>query len=626
MEDGAKVPLEQTATPVELDQVYGALDELSAALGPNGANKDGALSDLVDVGAANLDGQRRGPQPHAHRLLAGGGDAERAPRRPVLARWTTCRRSRPRWRASTRRWARSTPTWRPWPTCSPRSGRTSPRRSSCSTRRCRTSPGSCRTTRRLLTTNVNRLADVTLALVQQRQALAEVLDVAPAALGNLSHAYNPDYGTLDTRDNSVGSTAPEVIVCQILAATGRVTIEDLPVQIPTAPDPAADDAGGHLRPAAVRRRGRGERPRRRQRQRRSRPAGTADPARRRRWPQRRLRRPCGRRSALDPREPGMNRTPMRRRLRQLAALCTGVLVLAGCGFRGAYSFSLPGGADVGDDPYTVQVEFLDVLDLVQQSGVRVADVPVGRVDKIELADDWTALVTLTVNGDVDLPANAVAKIQQSSLLGEKFVELARARQRGARRATCATTRGSRWSGPTATSRSRSCSARSRWCSTAAAWPSCRRSTGSSATRWRAGSPRSRSTLDRARHLHRRPRPAEGRDQPRAGQRQRARRHPRGAHRHDRHRPGHHRPRPGRHQPAARPARVDAGGPGAAGRRRHPDHQPVGGRHRGRPAAAAAHPDPAGGGRARPRRVAGPAADLPVPGQLGHRAGDGGPPR
>ena len=68
--------------------------------------------------------------------------------------------------------------------------------------------------------------------MQQRQALAEVLDVAPAALGNLSHAYNPDYGTLDTRDNSVGSTAPEVIVCQILAATGRVTIADLPVQVP----------------------------------------------------------------------------------------------------------------------------------------------------------------------------------------------------------------------------------------------------------------------------------------------------------------------------------------------------------------------------------------------------------
>ena len=118
----------------------------------------------------------------------------------------------------------------------------------------------------------------------------------------------------------------------------------------------------------------------------------------------------------------MNRTSTR--LRRLTALGTGVLLLAGCGFRGAYSLTLPGGADVGDDPYTVQVEFLDVLDLVQQSGVRVADVPVGRVEKIELADDWTALVTLTVDGDVDLPANAVAKIQQSSLLGEKFVELA----------------------------------------------------------------------------------------------------------------------------------------------------------------------------------------------------------
>jgi phospholipid/cholesterol/gamma-HCH transport system substrate-binding protein len=109
---------------------------------------------------------------------------------------------------------------------------------------------------------------------------------------------------------------------------------------------------------------------------------------------------------------------------RLTALATGALMLAGCGFRGAYSFSLPGGADVGDDPYTVQVEFLDVLDLVQQSAVRVADVPVGRVEEIELGDDWTAVVTLSVNGDVDLPANAVAMIQQSSLLGEKYVELA----------------------------------------------------------------------------------------------------------------------------------------------------------------------------------------------------------
>jgi phospholipid/cholesterol/gamma-HCH transport system substrate-binding protein len=115
---------------------------------------------------------------------------------------------------------------------------------------------------------------------------------------------------------------------------------------------------------------------------------------------------------------------MSRRPARFLALLLGTLLLAGCGFRGAYSFNLPGGADTGDHPYTVKVHFLDVLDLVPQSGVRVRDVPVGRVTDIALGKDWTAVVTLSVNGDVRLPANAAAMIQQSSLLGEKYVELA----------------------------------------------------------------------------------------------------------------------------------------------------------------------------------------------------------
>jgi phospholipid/cholesterol/gamma-HCH transport system substrate-binding protein len=111
--------------------------------------------------------------------------------------------------------------------------------------------------------------------------------------------------------------------------------------------------------------------------------------------------------------------------RRAGALAAGlVLLLSGCGFRGAYSLSLPGGADLGDHPYTVTVQFSDVLDLVPQSGVRVRDVPVGRVESISLGKDWTASVTVQVNGDVQLPANATAAIQQSSLLGEKYVELA----------------------------------------------------------------------------------------------------------------------------------------------------------------------------------------------------------
>ncbi|KOX33846.1 ABC transporter substrate-binding protein [Saccharothrix sp. NRRL B-16348] len=104
------------------------------------------------------------------------------------------------------------------------------------------------------------------------------------------------------------------------------------------------------------------------------------------------------------------------------------MVLTGCGsggFDGVYNMPLPGGADVGDRPYEVKVRFKDVLDLVPQAGVKVNDVPVGRVDRIDLgADGWTAEVTVLVNGDVKLPGNAVARLRQSALLGEKYVELA----------------------------------------------------------------------------------------------------------------------------------------------------------------------------------------------------------
>lgn len=103
------------------------------------------------------------------------------------------------------------------------------------------------------------------------------------------------------------------------------------------------------------------------------------------------------------------------------------IALTGCGsggFDGVYNLPLPGGADVGDHPYRVKAQFKDVLDLVPQAGVKVNDVPVGRVEQIDLASDgWTAEVTMLVNGDVQLPANAFAKLRQSALLGEKFVEL-----------------------------------------------------------------------------------------------------------------------------------------------------------------------------------------------------------
>ncbi|TFI45573.1 MCE family protein [Rhodococcus sp. 1R11] len=56
MASGTTIGRDRTATPVEVDELYKSINDLSTALGPDGANKDGALTDLVNTGAANLDG------------------------------------------------------------------------------------------------------------------------------------------------------------------------------------------------------------------------------------------------------------------------------------------------------------------------------------------------------------------------------------------------------------------------------------------------------------------------------------------------------------------------------------------------------------------------------------------
>lgn len=113
---------------------------------------------------------------------------------------------------------------------------------------------------------------------------------------------------------------------------------------------------------------------------------------------------------------------MKKIIRIGALASASALVLSGCGFS-PYKLPLPGGADLGDKPYTVKVEFRDVLDLVPQSAVRVNDIAVGKVTDIKL-NGWTAMVTVKVNKDTKLPDNAEATIRQTSLLGEKFVSLA----------------------------------------------------------------------------------------------------------------------------------------------------------------------------------------------------------
>ncbi len=112
--------------------------------------------------------------------------------------------------------------------------------------------------------------------------------------------------------------------------------------------------------------------------------------------------------------------------RRLVTLVAGTLAVAvaatGCGFHGIYSLPLPGAVGNGGHTYTVRVELADVLDLVPYSAVKVNFATVGHVRDIRLVGRH-AEVSCQLEDSVLLPANAVARVAQTSLLGEKFVEI-----------------------------------------------------------------------------------------------------------------------------------------------------------------------------------------------------------
>lgn len=109
------------------------------------------------------------------------------------------------------------------------------------------------------------------------------------------------------------------------------------------------------------------------------------------------------------------------------AIGSGAMLLAGCQFGGLNSLNMPGTAGHGKGSYTVTVELPDVATLPQNSPVMVDDVTVGSVSGLDAMQrpDGTfyAAVQLSLAGDVKLPANAVARVAQTSLLGSQHVEL-----------------------------------------------------------------------------------------------------------------------------------------------------------------------------------------------------------
>jgi phospholipid/cholesterol/gamma-HCH transport system substrate-binding protein len=116
-----------------------------------------------------------------------------------------------------------------------------------------------------------------------------------------------------------------------------------------------------------------------------------------------------------------------RRCGALLLITVAVATASGCGalrgFRGANSLPLPGRAGEEAGSYTIQAQMPDVQNLKENSRVELNNVVIGNVAKVE-RQGWHALVTMTIEPNIKLPANSAATIGQTSLLGTLHVEIA----------------------------------------------------------------------------------------------------------------------------------------------------------------------------------------------------------
>ncbi|MGH3346904.1 MAG: MCE family protein [Nocardioides sp.] len=198
--DNATLEADRTAVPLELDQIYENLDKLNVALGPNGANRNGALSDLLEVTAANFGGQ--GERFHQtiedfgrfSETLSDNREEFFSSTRSLQGFISTLAEND----ATVRRFNQSMAD-----VSSVLEGERE--ELSAALENLSVALGQVSTfvrdNRETLGRNIKGLNRVSKVLVKQRAALDEILTVAPTALNNLALTYNPQAGTLDTRSN-----------------------------------------------------------------------------------------------------------------------------------------------------------------------------------------------------------------------------------------------------------------------------------------------------------------------------------------------------------------------------------------------------------------------------------------
>ncbi|MBE9373806.1 MCE family protein [Saccharopolyspora sp. HNM0983] len=241
---GSEFPLERTSTPVEIDDLYRSADDLATALGPNGANERGAVSDVLDTGAANLRGNGK-PLNETIRDL---GEAAETMQNSQGDLFGTVRNLD----EFTAALARSDDQIHEF------HGRFADVAGSLADDKeqlgtaLETMSGSLDEVNRfvgenrgLLESNVNKLSETTKGLVDQRAAIAEIIDVAPLAASNYINSYDAASGTVAVRLNLNEFTYPPVtMVCLLIE---RATPKEIP---PALTDickdlgPAIDDGLG----------------------------------------------------------------------------------------------------------------------------------------------------------------------------------------------------------------------------------------------------------------------------------------------------------------------------------------------------------------------------------------------
>lgn len=220
LDDGGTIPLARGQVPVELDEIFGSLVELTDALGPDGANSQGALSELVTVAADNLDGNG---------AAAGAAVTEVSKLTQTLADnreelFGTVRNLQ----ALTTELAERDATVRDFTGDLARvSGQLAGERERLGTALQQLAltldevTGFVRENREDLAGNVENLGVVAAALAKEQENIGKVLDIAPVGIANFAQFYDPVVEALAGRINGNDKyESPAYFMCSLVIGVG----------------------------------------------------------------------------------------------------------------------------------------------------------------------------------------------------------------------------------------------------------------------------------------------------------------------------------------------------------------------------------------------------------------------